>query len=191
MSRRRGLLTVVVVAVVAACDDRVAYRKPDPTWARMLDQRRADPWEATSAFPDGKVMQRPPRGTIPVDDDSDMPPPPVTRALLELGHSRFDAFCGVCHGLEGTGESVVATKMALRPPPSIVRDEYRRKTRQQLYRVITDGYGLMNGYSDVLSRDERWAVAAYVQALQLSQHAPVVRLPPPLVEELSRSQEAR
>lgn len=184
-------LVFALATALASCDDRVAYQKPDPTWARMLEQRRADPWAATSAFPDGKVMQHPPLGTIAVDDDSDAPPPRVTRALLELGHARFDATCGVCHGVTGTGESVVATKMPIRPPPSLVDGDRRRKTRQEIYAVATEGYGLMSGYSDVLSREERWAVAAYVQALQLSQHAPVAKLPPSFVLELSRSQEAR
>ena len=188
MSRRLALASVVcwAVATTSGCDNRAAFREPDPTLARMLSQRRADPYEPTTAFPDGKVLQQPPPGTVPVDDDEDAPPPPVTRALLELGHARFDAFCAVCHGITGTGESVVATKMELRPPPSIVNDENRARTRERLFEITTQGYGLMSGYADLLSHEERWAVVAYLQALQLSQYAPVDRLPQPVRDRLAK-----
>ena len=176
----------LALVMTGGCDNRVAIQEPDPTLSRMLSQRRADPYEATSAFPDGKVLQAPPRGTVPVDDDTDAPPPPVTRALLDLGHARFDAVCAVCHGITGTGESVVATKMELRPPPSIVNSDNRARTRERLYQITTQGYGLMAGYADMLSHEERWAVVAYLQALQLSQHAPLDRLPPPLRDRFTR-----
>ncbi len=182
----RTLFVLVLGCAALSCDDREAFHTPDPTLARMLAQRRADPYEATSAFPDGKVLQRPPAGTVPVEDDTDAPPPPIDRALLELGHARFDAACAVCHGLAGTGESVVATKMALRKPPSLVDRDMRARSRERLFQVVTEGYGLMNGYADLLSRDERWAVVAYVQALQLSHHAPVGRLPPDIRERLEK-----
>ncbi len=186
MSRLVSLVSLGIVVATSGCDNRAAFREPDPTLARMLDQRRADPYEGTTAFPDGKVLQSPPRGTVPVDDDSDAPPPPVTRALLDLGRARFDAYCGVCHGVDGTGESVVATKMALRPPPSLVDAERRGYSRERLFQVATQGYGLMAGYADLLSHEERWAVVSYLQALQLSRHAPVAELPQPLRDRIAK-----
>jgi mono/diheme cytochrome c family protein len=149
---------VLGLGLLPACDNRAAFHEPEPTLSRMLEQRRADPFGATSAFPDGKVMQKPPAGTVPLDDDEDAPPPPVTRELLLLGRARFEATCAVCHGIAGDGQSVVATKMSLRAPPSLLSDSNRRRSRQRFYEVTTQGYGLMNGYSDLLSRDERWAV---------------------------------
>lgn len=172
----RIVLAVMLVCLLS-CDDRAAVHEMDPTLARMLSQRRADPYAATSAFPNGMVMRHPPAGTVPNDDDSDAPPPAVTRGLLELGRARFDTVCAVCHGALGDGVSVVASKMTLRPPPSIVDDENRQRSREELYRFVTEGYGLMPSYADMLSHDERWAVAAYVQALQLSQHARAADLP--------------
>ncbi|HVJ89883.1 MAG TPA: cytochrome c [Labilithrix sp.] len=177
----------VFIALVAACDNREAFHEPDPTLARMLAQRRADPYEASSAFPNGMVMRHPPPGTIRRDDDSDAPEPAMSRALLELGHAKFDAVCAVCHGITGTGESVVATKMTLRPAPSIVNDENRGRSRQELYRIVTDGYGLMSTYSDLLAHEERWAVVAYVQALQLAQHARVAQLPESIQQRIPRN----
>lgn len=188
MSRVLGLggVFTLALATTSGCDNRAAFQEPDPSLARMLAQRRADPYEATSAFRDGKVLQHPPRGTVPIDDETDAPPPPMTRALLELGHVRFDAVCAVCHGITGTGESVVATKMELRPAPSIVNAQNRARSRERLYQITTEGYGLMAGYADMLSHEERWAVAAYLQALQLSQHAPLDRIPRPVRERFTR-----
>jgi mono/diheme cytochrome c family protein len=182
---RTASISLFAVALFA-CDNREAFHVPDPTLARMLSQRRANPFAATSAFPDGKVMRQPPAGTVAIDDESDSPPPPVTRALLDLGRTRFEATCAVCHGLTGTGESVVATKMTLRSPPSIVNDENRARSRQDLFRFVSEGYGLMPSYADMLSQNERWAVVAYVQALQLSQHASLATLPPAVRDRLRR-----
>ncbi|HVJ92213.1 MAG TPA: hypothetical protein VM580_20575, partial [Labilithrix sp.] len=84
---------LILVALIAACDNREAFHEPDPTLARMLAQRRADPYEASSAFSNGMVMRHPPAGTVPQDEDSDAPPPAVSRALLDLGHARFDTTC--------------------------------------------------------------------------------------------------
>ena len=184
----RSCLTPLAFALAAtfACDNREAFHEPDPSLARMLTQRRAKAYGATSAFPDQKVMRRPPEGSIAVDDDTDDPPPPMTRELLELGHARFDAVCAVCHGVTGTGESVVATKMELRPPPSLVDAENRGRTRERLFQIVSEGYGLMASYSDILSREERWAVVAYLQALQLSRHARADRLPAELRARLAK-----
>lgn len=183
------MATLAAALSCVACDNREAIKEPDPTWARMLSQRRADAWEASSAFADGKVMQRPPAGTVPTDDDIDSPPPEVTRELLLLGHARFDVMCAVCHGVLGDGASVVATKMSVRPPPTLIGDENRRRSRKQLYTIVTEGFGVMSSYADLLSREERWAVVAYLQALQLSQHASVAELPAFARERLSKTLE--
>ena len=179
-------LAAPAILALVSCDNRQAFQVPEASLERMLVQKRADAFEATSAFPDGKVMQAPPRNTVPIDDDTDAPAPPMTPDLLRLGHARFDAICAVCHGITGNGESVVATKMELRPPRSLLDEGARRFTRAHIYRVATEGYGLMAGYADMLSRHERWAVAAYVQALQLSQRAPVAQLPPDVRDQLAR-----
>lgn len=187
--RRHALLVLLASLAVLDCDNRQAWQEPDPTWARMLTQRRADPYEATSAFPDGKVMRAPPGGTVPVDDDTDAPPPPVTRELLLLGQKRFRATCSVCHGLHGDGDSVVATKMELRRPPSLLEPDSLARSREELFVYATKGYGLMPAYADMLDRNERWAVVAWVQALQLSQRARVADLPPELRERLAKEAE--
>jgi len=175
---------LVVVAAFVACDNRQALRAPEPTLARMLDQRRGDPYAASSAFADGMSMRVPPRGTVPRDGDP--APPVVTRELLTVGRARFERICAACHGAAGDGQSVVATKMTRRPAPSLHDDDARAMSREQIHAIVTHGYGLMPSYSEALGPADRWAVVAYVKALQLSQRAPVPSLPPEVRAELTR-----
>jgi mono/diheme cytochrome c family protein len=186
---KRGFAIVVIVVASAlslACENRQAIEEPEWTLSRMLSQRRASPYRPTSAFADGKVMRDPPTGSIPQDDDRDQPPPPIARELLRLGQDRFNAICAACHGIVGDGNSVVATKMVLRRPPSLHDARYLALSRDQLFVIVTDGYGLMPSYADMLPRSERWAVVAYVQALQLSQAARVADLPQEMRTELAK-----
>jgi mono/diheme cytochrome c family protein len=178
--------SVAAVVAVSACDDSQAWHAPDPSLSRMLDQRRADPYEATSAFADGKVMRTPPDGTLPVDDDRDDAPPVPTHDLLVAGRARFDVVCATCHGIRGDGDSVVATKMENRKPPSLHEPRLRASSSDRIFAVATSGYGLMPSFADMLDTRERWAVAYYVKALQLSRAARVADLPPAMRAELEK-----
>lgn len=181
----RAVLAAVFALVAGACDNRQALHEPDPTLARMLDQRRADPYSASPVFADGKTMREPPRHTVARDDD-EVPRPEVTRELLTAGRTRFERICATCHGVAGDGDSVVATKMTRRPPPSLHEERLRALPDERLHAVVTSGYGLMPGFADMLREDERWAVVAYVRALQLSRRAPVAALTPAMRAELTK-----
>ena len=85
--------------------------------------------------------------------------------------------CAQCHGVAGDGHSFVAEKMTLRKPPSLLIPGAH--DRQRLFDVATSGYGLMPSLAHLLSRRERWAIAAYVGALQL-RRTQVANLPPDL-----------
>jgi cytochrome c553 len=111
-------------------------------------------------------------------------PLPVSRKLLELGRKRFDITCATCHGPLADGKSIVATQMALRPPPSLQQAQYVAKPAGYIYEVITKGFGLMASYAAELSVEERWAVVAYLRALQISQNTPVGALPPEIRQQL-------
>jgi mono/diheme cytochrome c family protein len=102
-------------------------------------------------------------------------PVPVTRKLLELGRQRYDITCGTCHGTLGDGDSIVARNMALRPPPSLHR--YINRPAGYIFEVATKGFGMMASYAAELTVEERWAVVAYIRALQLSQSTPAAQLP--------------
>jgi mono/diheme cytochrome c family protein len=100
----------------------------------------------------------------------------MSRELLELGHKRFDITCGTCHGPLGDGDSIVARQMSLRPPPSL--HKYVDRPAGYFFEVITRGFGMMASYAAELSIEERWAVVAYIRALQLSQGVPARELSP-------------
>ncbi len=177
----------VLLFLTGGCENRQAFHKPDPTLARMLQQRRADPYAASSSFADGKTMQDPPPGTMARDEpDPDAPRPAITRELLARGRARFETICATCHGIAGDGVSVVATKMRSRPPPSLHEPRIAALPASKVFDVVTLGYGWMPSYADMLTAEERWAVVAYVGALQLSQHANVGALPPRVRDELAR-----
>jgi mono/diheme cytochrome c family protein len=199
----RPLFVVVAAALLssAACDENIL----DPMADRQPKTIR---YHESAFFSNGLSMHAPPAGTVPREritlnprlttgreDDGAIQtngeplpryvatvPIPVTRKLLDLGRKRFDITCGTCHGPVGDGDSIVARQMALRPPPSL--HLYTDRPAGYIYEVITKGFGMMASYSAELTVEERWAVVAYVRALQLSQSTPVADLPPDVRQQL-------
>jgi mono/diheme cytochrome c family protein len=103
-------------------------------------------------------------------------PPPVTSALLARGRERFDIFCAPCHGLAGEADGVIV-KHGFPKPPSYHSDALLNASAQHLYDVISNGYGVMYAFADRVEPQDRWAIVAYIRALQLSQHATVAEAP--------------
>jgi mono/diheme cytochrome c family protein len=98
-----------------------------------------------------------------------------------MGRRRFDVFCAPCHGIQGNGMSVVARKMTLREAPSLVSERIRQIPDGKIFRIITEGYGLMPKYEQEIQVVERWAVVAYVRALGIrAEGMPIERLPQPI-----------
>jgi mono/diheme cytochrome c family protein len=167
----------LAVLLLAACDDSQAWHDPDFSLGRMQEQPRVDPFdEAMSAPPPFTVARASPG----------RPPLPVTRAEVEEGRRRFDAICASCHGVRGDGDCVVATKMLLRPPPSLLEARIQALTDEQLDQVVARGYGLMPSFEDQIGAPERVGVVAYVRALQISQEVDVAILPAPLAAALAQ-----
>jgi mono/diheme cytochrome c family protein len=165
---------------------------------RMLDQHKAEAYDESPFFEDGRSMRRPPAGTVPVTRVTRAPelvtgsvdgryvthiPVPLDAALLARGEDRFRIFCRTCHGPLGDGDSQVAENMKLRKPPSLHESRLRELAPGHLFRIIGEGYGLMPAYADELPYRDRWAVVAFVRALQLSQNVALVELPQNLREE--------
>lgn len=186
MSRtlRSGALAALALAGLTGCP------RLDPMW-------RQPKQKAYEAGPRGAGMATPPAGTVPYGALAPAPvatglapdgtplrsaPVAVTAELLARGRSRYEVHCAVCHGVLGDGESQLALNMSLRKPPSL--HDYRDVGDGHLYRVITSGFGLMASYASELSVEDRWAVVAYVRALQLSQHASLEQVPPETRGEL-------
>ncbi len=181
-------LAVLALLGLAACP------RLDP----MQRQQKVKAYQEGEA-PGALAMRAPPEGTVPYRSVGDaardsglgpdgkplaQSPVPATAALLARGRARFDVYCAVCHGVLGDGESQVALNMSLRKPPSL--HAYREVPDGHIFRVISSGFGLMPSYAAALPPEDRWAVVAYVRALQLSQWASLDQLPPDARERLQK-----
>jgi mono/diheme cytochrome c family protein len=102
-------------------------------------------------------------------------PVPVDAALLARGRERFDIFCSPCHDRTGRGGGMVV-KRGYRAPPSYHIERLREAPVGHFFDVITNGFGVMPDYSVQIDVSDRWAIVAYVRALQLSQYAPVAAM---------------
>jgi mono/diheme cytochrome c family protein len=177
MSRRLALVALLALTACPALDP-------------MQRQAKYKAYQESTFTADGLAMLHPPAGTVPhaapvepavaTGRGADgkpiaISPVKVDAAMLARGRTRFDTNCAVCHGVLGDGESQVALNMSLRRPPSL--HLYRERADGYLFQVITEGFGLMPSYRH-LSVEDRWAVVAYLRALQLSQHAAVDQVPP-------------
>jgi cytochrome c553 len=103
-------------------------------------------------------------------------PFPVNRAVLERGRERFDIYCAPCHSRSGDGNGMIVQR-GYRRPPSYHTDRLRNAPLGHFFEVITNGFGAMPDYSAQIEPRDRWAIAAYIRALQFSQNAPATLLP--------------
>jgi mono/diheme cytochrome c family protein len=97
-------------------------------------------------------------------------PVPVTSELLARGRERFDIYCAVCHGLTGEGNGMIVQRGFPRPP-SFHEQRLRNAPIGYFFYVMTNGYGVMFPYASRVAPEDRWAIASYIRAIQLSQHA--------------------
>jgi len=156
------MLLLAVVVALAACD-------------KMANQQKERPYEAYRDDTGDVAPIVPPAGIVARDWAPAPPPPPVTAALLARGQQRFDIFCAPCHGRTGDGHGMIVER-GFPAPPSYHIDRLRQVPAQHFYDVITNGYGVMSSYAQRVPPDDRWAIAAYIRALQASQNMPVASL---------------
>jgi hypothetical protein len=195
--------TLAVVALLSGCEklmqdmyDQPKYEplEPSPLFANNLSSRKPIPGtvaQSSGAFADAssgregvskhigvqdadpvlptesQVQQTYPRAEIPF---------PVTMEVLQRGQERYNIYCSPCHSRLGDGDGMVVRRGFPRPP-SYHTDELRNASLGHFYDVMTYGYGLMYPYADRVPPRDRWAIAAYIRALQLSQHAQLTDLP--------------
>lgn len=159
---------------------------------QMADQGRYEPLEASDLFADGRSARPPVANTVPrghlrldahlyegtVDGEAATTfPMTIDRALLERGRERYDIFCAPCHDRVGNGNGMVVQR-GFRRPSSLHVARLRDATPGYYFDVITNGYGAMSGYAAMIPARDRWAIIAYVRALQLSQNATLDDVPP-------------
>lgn len=169
------ILVLALMLLAAGCEQK------------MADMPRYDPLEKSGQFANGASARQPVSGTVARDEDlSPVPdeiPYPVTMALLTRGRERFDIFCAPCHGRTGDGDGMVVQR-GFPAPPSYHQDALRKASDRHFYDVITNGYGAMYSYAARVPPPDRWAIVAYIRALQFSRRAPVAVLPQPLRAKL-------
>lgn len=103
-------------------------------------------------------------------------PMPITREVLLRGQERFDIYCTPCHGRTGEGHGMIQQR-GYPAPPSYHIERLRTAPVGHFFDVITRGYGVMYSYANRVTPEDRWAIAAYIRALQLSHDATIADVP--------------
>jgi Cytochrome C oxidase, cbb3-type, subunit III len=172
-------LTCVAAAIfmIAGCD----HLHQD-----MGNQPKNKPLSPSDFFADGRSVRTPVENTVSrsstdndqlmVTKDSTNFPMPVNDALLERGQERYRIFCSPCHGIQGDGNGMIVMR-GMKRPPTYHQDRLRQAPNGYIYDVITNGFGQMYNYAAQVPPQDRWAIVAYVRALQLSRNAKVTDLP--------------
>ena len=178
------LALLAALAMLAGCE-KIARN--------MYDQPRYKPMRESPLFPDDTSARAPVPGTVPAAsgnfagtssgrvgaavekererlERATAMPFPITMQLLRRGHERFDIYCSPCHSPVGDGDGMVARR-GFPHPPSYHIERLRKAPDRHFYDVMTNGYGIMRPYSDRVPPEDRWAIVAYIRALQLSQYA--------------------
>src|SRR5262245_51068795 len=175
-----AFLALCLLVVMAGCG------------ANMRDQTKCAPYQASAAFADGKCMRQPPENTVARGLDQEEQelsgvgangqpaaefPFPITRDVLTAGQTRYEQFCSPCHGLSGYGDGMIVQR-GFPAPPSFHTQRLRDVPPGYIYGVITNGFGRMFSYGYRVKPQDRWAIIAYIRALQLSQNATLDDVPP-------------
>ena len=153
---RRAILLAVLVAL-GGCDDMSNQPK----------QKVYSPDVGPASIPSSTVEFQ----------DKPMRAPPLTLALLQRGQARFRIYCTPCHSELGDGRGMIVQR-GFPPPPSYHIDRLRKVPVQHFYDVITNGHGAMYSFANRVQPADRWAIAAYIRALQRSQNASLADVPP-------------
>jgi hypothetical protein len=157
----------------------------------MQDQPKYIPLRASTFFVDDRSARPLVEGTVARGhlhedtlletgkigkDDATVFPFAVDLRVLERGRERYDIYCSPCHGLTGAGDGMVVRR-GFRHPPSYHDDRLRNAPVGHFIDVMTNGFGAMADYRQQVEPRDRWAIAAYIRALQLSEHATIADVP--------------
>jgi mono/diheme cytochrome c family protein len=146
--------------------------KTGATAAPLTTQTPAGPQPTTTA----PVAAAAPQGTEAYPDDVEIFPIPVTREVVRRGKERYEIFCSVCHGLTGNGDGMVVRR-GFRRAASFNDDRLRQAPVGHFFDAITNGWGAMPSYAPQIPPEDRWAIVAYIRALQLSQQTQQTQAP--------------
>jgi mono/diheme cytochrome c family protein len=216
--KRMNKLTLAVLlagtVLLAGCRGMISEKPPVHPNLNMDFQEKFQAQEANPFFADGRAMRPPVPGTVArglLKEDTRFylgrtetgeylaeMPVPVTRELLMRGRERYNIYCTVCHGGAGDGQGIIMTGQSsatgqgygYTPAPSYHIDRLREVGDGYMYDVITNGVRNMPGYAQQISVLDRWAIVAYVRALQLSQNAGEDDVPPSELAKIAQGASA-
>ena len=179
------LLSLISVAVLAACSasgPAELHKEPNVELIQDMMESPALKAQDFDTFNREQAGSRvPPDGTVPVGYEkypyhlqpelgSKLKNPNegrMTPELIDLGRTKFETYCAVCHGYEGKGDGPVSVKMAVKPPPLISDKITNTYTDGHIFHVISDGQGVMSSYAyQIVNPADRWAIVNYVRSLQ-------------------------
>src|SRR5215831_3858157 len=158
----------------------------------MQDQPKYIPLRASAFFPDDRSARPLVEGTVARghlhadtlletgkigNDDATVFPFAVNGDVLARGRERYDIYCSPCHGRTGAGDGMIVRR-GFRRPPSYHDERLRSAPVGHFVDVMTNGFGAMADYRQQVEARDRWAIAAYIRALQLSEHATLADVPP-------------
>lgn len=204
MNYKLLLLAPLALGALGGCTRDGKFQPVD-----MWNGARLRPYEGFYFFPNNSEAQVPPAGTVSRSENRTNEPlyygtqngtlvtynplvqsaatPTDRLAILQRGQERYQIYCQPCHGLAGYGDGLIV-KRGLAAPPSYHEPRLVNAADGHIYDVIANGYGSMYSYGSRVPTEDRWAIVAYVRALQLSQRAPASSVPagqkltPPQVE---------
>jgi mono/diheme cytochrome c family protein len=157
----------------------------------MHNQNKLEPLEASSFFTDGQGSRPLPAGTVPrgalgekiapytgltLTPPAVQGPPQVTMALLQRGRNRYNVFCSPCHDRIGTGRGMIVRR-GYKQPPSFHDARLRGVPADYFVQVMTEGFGVMPAYAEEVELKDRWAIAAYIRALQVHESGRLAQIP--------------
>lgn len=195
---------VVAAAMLSSLFSVGCESNKDDFFMRMTTQPKYKYYQVSEFWDDGRAMRTPPEGTVSQEVGNQLPlldwqnadgtykdsfPPQlhVTAEFVRKGQHKFNIVCGNCHGLTANGHAIPGENMALHPAPSLVA--LKDKPVGYFFEVATNGYGLMPSFKGELSPEERWEIASYIRALQLSSGAPFDSIPPDAQKRLTEKRE--
>lgn len=165
----RLALPLFVALLLSACDD-----------ISMTQQKRYGTFTPAGLFENGSEAQPLPEGAVAQGDlervSRAQRKPQVDAQLLARGRERYGIYCAPCHGLSGRGDGMIVQR-GFPAPPSYHISRLRAAPAEHFFDVITNGYGVMFSYAARVDPSDRWAIVAYIRALQESQGAKVADNP--------------
>lgn len=176
---------------LAGCRGQTSTQPPIHLNPNMDTQPKYKAQSRSAFFADGRTMRTPPEGTLMQghlrEDDAlstgklgdayvQSIPLPVDEALMARGQARFNIYCAPCHDQTGSGHGRVVS-YGLVPPPTYHQDRIRQMPDGEIFNVITHGVRTMPSYAYQIPEHDRWAIVAYVRALQRSELATLEDIP--------------